>query len=230
MTQNAQWQINVSFLIPTSQNKMQTRLKKINSQKVFKKPAQIKTKGFTLLETMVAIFVFTVLITMLSGSFLNFHKIILTQRSNQRNLENAQLALNLMEKTIRSSVVYQNNTSGGVITLPSGNVQAFDFTANHPLDLFDNSQNTCVQYSFDSTSHKMKIATKSGATITTLADCGDFSWAVPVEFSDAIIENVSGSGWPTISGAIGRVTVALSVKDTVQNTHMMVQMTASLRN
>lgn len=188
-------------------------------------------KGFTLVETLIAIFIFSLIMTMISGIFADFMKNYFVQRENQKNVENAIYILSLMEKTIRTSVVYtKSSATVNNINTDGTVVPVLDFKVNdgNRLMLYDNSQLKCIVYHFDSVLKKIEVASAAGDSI---ADCGDFSSInayTPLTARD--IENVWVQGWASGAGAAGRITVTIAVKEIGQVNPLTASMTASLRD
>jgi len=102
------------------------------AKKVIKKGTALRG-GFTLVETMLAVFIFTLSMALLSSIFASFMKNYSVVKKNQKNLENAQYALNLMQKTIRTSVLANTGAQGKI-----------DFDAEGKmLKMYDESQSKC---------------------------------------------------------------------------------------
>lgn len=180
-----------------------------------------KKKGFSLIETLVAILIFTLAIGMIASTFEGFLKTYLTEKRQKNMTENAQFALNLMEKTIRTSVV---STSSGSINL--------DFAGADlkKIKLFDNSQNKCVIYRYNNTAPNKKIDMATFISSTDGISGCDFNGATTfTDLTDNIIENVSVEGRVTKDGNPGIINVAFAVKDPLQSTPINIGMSVSLR-
>ena len=61
--------------------------------------------AFTLIEVLVALMIFSVVLTGVSGIFGNFVKNYTASKQIQKNLENVQYAMNSMAKTLRTSAI-----------------------------------------------------------------------------------------------------------------------------
>ena len=95
-----------------------------------KKNEKVKSKkGFSLVETMISIFVFSFVGVMLAGSFASFLKSYATAKKTQKSAESAQYAMNLISKTMRASVV--------------------ESVSSTRIQMYDNSQGLCVVYEYD---------------------------------------------------------------------------------
>lgn len=190
------------------------------NKKVFQKiTINVSKKGFTLVETLVSMFIFLLMMLLLSGSFSNFLKEFATSKKEQKMLENSQYTLSLMEKTIRTSVV---STASGT------NYLNFDGVDGKKIKLFDNSQSKCLAYVFDQINKKIVLLSKDGNNID---DCDDFSSGYSL--SDLTANNildVSVEGWVSSPGVPGRISVALTIKDPNHANKINIGMTASLRS
>lgn len=172
-------------------------------------------KGFSLLETLIAILVFSLAMVMLVGVFSNFLKNYAKVKKTQKNIENAQYTMNLMAKTIRTSEIAS-----------SIGPDVWDAATN--LDLFNYSQGKCIRYSYNGSA--IQVQTNTGGTPATLADCDFNSLTSPAN----LVTNITGasiSATPTINGGAspvyGRVTISLKVQDGASE--IPIQMTVSLR-
>jgi len=100
-----------------------------------------KQKGFSLLELLVAIFIFSVAVLVASIIFAKSMQTYRNSNNIQNNLENAQFALNLMAKVIRQ---------GQAVEVLSGNKE---------IKLYDGEK--CRGYKFDG-DNKLKTGSSSG--------------------------------------------------------------------
>lgn len=171
-----------------------------------------RIKGFTLIEVLVSLFVFTLAMTMISGTFASFFKTFRVVRAQQKALEQSNEAMNIMTKVIRTSTVVNMATSGDT----------------QQLKVYDHSQSTsaCIVYSYVSGALKMGV----GAS-TSINDCKNEI----VTPTSTLVENMGSGGYvnfrvllPTASSA-GRVTIS-SLVDVQDAGLMAVQSTVSLRN
>lgn len=184
-----------------------------------RKNSILKRRGFSLIETLIAIFIFSFAIAMLSGSFSSFLKNYATEKREQRALEDAQYVLNLMEKTIRTSIV---STTGGSASL------SFQGADGNMIKLFDNSQSKCLAYLYED--KKMKLLTKTGSD-TNINSCGNFSTGyTSADLTGDNIESVKVSGWVSTVGKPGRVSISLAVREVGQTSPINIGMTVSLRD
>ena len=99
-------------------------------------------KGFSLIEMIISIFVFSILMMMIAGTFAGFYRNYSKQKKAQKDIENAQYILNFMAKRLRTSVIV-SSPSG------AGNSQGVPLTKDNTLDTYDYSQGQCIRYSLD---------------------------------------------------------------------------------
>jgi prepilin-type N-terminal cleavage/methylation domain-containing protein len=117
-----------------------------------------KQKGFSLLELIIAIFIFSVVMLAVVAIFSKTIGSYKNSRNLQRNLENAQFALNLMAKTIRESkmVIPASPSTVGEIKMI-------------------NKRTTCKAFNFNSTEKTLQSST------FTSNDCsGSISYSTAV--------------------------------------------------
>lgn len=87
-------------------------------------------KGFTLVEVLVAMFIFTIAMVAISEIFVSFIRSYRTARVMQKDLQDAQQASNYISKTLRTSTVMSGSEDSSVIVI------------------YDYSQGKCIQYKF----------------------------------------------------------------------------------
>lgn len=151
-------------------------------KKLFKKRKTVK--GFSLMELVVSIFMFTIIVTSaaatFSGSFISFRK----ARVTQRNLEDAQYAMNLMAKTLRtSSIIFHNPTT---------------------LRIFDYSQGRCILYRFEA--HEIRM----GSENVDIADC--LTEAISVSrMTSNYLNAVNFDVTESAANVVGRVTIGFEI-------------------
>ena len=177
-----------------------------------KNVCHMSKKGFSLIEVLIAIFIFILTITMLAGSFSSFFKNYTNSKKMQKDVENAQYAMNLMAKTIRTSSV--PNASGSM-----GTFRIFDYS--HPTD-------NCIEYKYASS-----MITVSSVTKTDPTECNAASMPAAAALTSNNITGAYVLATPTSGSTLGKVTVVLSVQDqssTVNKPYAIpIQMSVSLR-
>ncbi len=169
-------------------------------------------KGFTLIEIMVSIFVFTLIMTVVSGIFAGFYSSFRISKNQQRMFEQANDAINIMTKVIRTSTVVNMASSGDT----------------KDLRVFDHSQdkNPCVLYSFSNGVLKMGVGTSKNAN-----NCKGEN----ISAANTLLDS-SGSGGnlnfrvtlPTDKSA-GKVTISF-LDDSIDTLPISIQSTVLLRN
>ena len=173
-----------------------------------KKEAMVFKCGFTLIETLVSVFLFSLIALMIAGSFTAFLKNYEEAKRMQRNIDNAQFAINLMAKTIRTS---------DVVLVDANNLGCFDY-----------AQSKCVLYSYASSTKKLQV---SEGTASNLAGCNFASMSSLSDITSTDIVAAYFNVVPSTTPTYGKVTTALSVREATQTTSPLnIQQTASLRN
>ena len=162
-------------------------------------------KGFTLLETLIAVFIFALAMVMISGAFANLLKNYAQAKKTQKNIENAEYAINLMAKTLRTSrLVVTNNF--------------------FPLRVFDYSQtsNNCIEYNYIDTD----ITVSSLTTIDT--GCTELALLTGSSIlANNITSSPSVTAIKTAGSAFGKITISMEVQDGAST--IPIQMSVSLR-
>lgn len=112
-----------------------------------------KLRGFTVTEILVGL---TIFILLSSASSLVFTRLIKSHRATtlmQKNVQDAQFAINIVAKTLRTSTIL-SSSPGDEVDL---------------IRLFDNSQARCVEYRFNSVLKTLETRLASG--VGTREDC-----------------------------------------------------------
>ena len=178
-------------------------------------------KGFTLIEMIIAIGVFSIMSVAIAGAFTSGFSTYGSTRELQRNVETAQYALNTLEKLLRTSTV---------VSAAGTNVQAITF--------YDYSSARCFRYSILSSGTSSSLTARwfqtpdpFGANPCVTASAS-FSALAPVT-SGYVTGGftVVPSDKLSTPKKMGRVTVNLSVKaSSAATTESRIQATASLRD
>ena len=168
--------------------------------------------GFSLIEVIVSVAVFSLAITMLMGTFSGFLKNYSGAKKIQRDVENAQYAMNLMVKTIRTSEV----------SLVSSSV----------LNTFDYSQasGNCIKYKIDGDMVQSRVSNQ-GVPATKLSECvwsGTDTVNQMTPNNEIISSDSSITATPSAGVTRGKVTIVLSVQGST-TTAIPIQMSVSLR-
>lgn len=178
--------------------------------------SQRARKGFSFLEVIIVVFIFTIIMTAVT---LYFSKMALVNQGTkrlQRNLEDTQFAFNLVGKTLRTAVIV-------IPTTPLSNASV--------IRLYDYSQGACIEYSFSNDTIMMKSAPGSGSgNEKTWCQGASLGTAAPI-ISTADGATVSGKFIviPSTDAVAGRVTIVADVSRG-ENLSSSVQTTVSLRN
>lgn len=123
-------------------------------KKYNKKIKAMFKKGFSLVEVLVSLFIFSLIMVIISQNFISFFKNYNNSKLIQRDLEEAQYALAQIAKTLRTSVIVE--VGGGT-----------DADHRGYVIVFDNSQTKCFRYTF--TGATLEVKAKSG--VVTSNDC-----------------------------------------------------------
>lgn len=172
------------------------------------------SKGLTLIELLVAMFVITVIMTSLAAFFsssVSSHKIA---RDKERYLETSQEALNIMAKSMRgSSLVSCNpNCTGG---------QA------NAIRIYNYSLGRCERYGFENGSIKYRyvLTDRSGCTPgTTLGSEVSLATSIITNGSKFFVKQSSNG----VHAGLGYITVILQTGSSTDNNTL--QTTVSLRD
>lgn len=187
--------------------------------------------GFTLVETLVAVLVFSLTAVMLSGAFSGFLKTYNEAKRIQKGVESAQYALNLMAKTIRTSFVQKGSLPA---VLDATNPRYYSW----PLNLYDYSQGLCVQYNLvNNPSTGMNKLQMGTINPTISGDPSTCSYGVGMNINDVTSEDIKSgflnylpSNTSSATPYYGLVTISLHVKEPGQTSgEVPIQTTVSLR-
>lgn len=178
-------------------------------------------RGFTLIEVLVSLFVFLIIMTAVTNTFTSGFFSYKNTKIAQKNVENAQFALNLMAKELRTS------------TIVSSSVTMVRF--------YDYSQNMCLEYQI--VGGELKVTKRepdntSPTPVNPDNDCGNnagYSSLASVVKTEMNGGEVTGSlrvipSDPTSSPKkVGKVTISLQIQESA-NQIARIQTTVSLRD
>jgi prepilin-type N-terminal cleavage/methylation domain-containing protein len=195
---------------------------KINFIKEVKKKNFPSSRGFTLIELVVSIGIFIIITGASSAAFAAIFGAYKGAKNLNANLENAQFAMNLISKTLRTSTILSPTSDDSDIDM----IQVFDF-----------SQNKCFEYSFTGGNLLMKGVAGdsaaapdygcnfSGSSVAMTSGVVDGSFFVVLSKGD------DGEDGP-ISEKVGRITTAMEISNGGGNYKKVVnlQSTVSLRD
>lgn len=185
---------------------MKNKGKKNKSSKIFK-------KGFSLIEALISVLIFSLAVVMMIGSFANLLREYNDAKRAQRNVENAQYVMNLMAKSIRTSVILAPATFPNMTT----------------FDTLDYTQNQCIRYIYDGVNDRLRIGKTSDVNPQEITDC---TWGSLVieDLTDSVIRNAYIDATPSVPSAPGRVTISLEVEKRSDSGDVFpIQMSVSLR-
>ncbi|MDP3957107.1 MAG: type II secretion system protein [bacterium] len=178
-------------------------------------------KGYTLIEVVVALFIFLIIMTELSHTFAQSFATYKNAKAVQRDVANAQFVLNLLAKELRTSTIV-DPSSGSLVSAQS-------------VRFYDYSQSTCFEYVI--VSNQLTVAQKTVANPTNNPsnDCsGGLGGAVPVVKIETAGGALTGQfivtpSIPNPGGKVGKVTVSLEISEG-PNHKARIQTTSSLRD
>jgi prepilin-type N-terminal cleavage/methylation domain-containing protein len=160
----------------------------------------IPKRGFTMIELVISLFIFTLISTATAGIFSRFFSTYTKTRSIQRNLEQSQQVLNSISKVIRTSSI--------VFPVADG--------AASNIVIYDYSQQKCIRYRFYTSGETHQLRTASEA-VAARTDCDNNAVTnninnmdIVADYADSINFEVvrSRSGSP---GTVGKVTIAAGI-------------------
>lgn len=144
-------------------------------------------RGFTLIETLVSMFIFVLVIAAVSQIFTQAFSGYRYEKSVQTDLETAQFAVNTMAKELRTASISSSSSSS--------------------IKFIDYSQNICFDYEI--TGATLTVASKTGVKIVD--DCGSGGYGSSTVVSNGITAG-SFSVIPSVkSSTVGRVTISLQI-------------------
>ena len=168
-----------------------------------------KEKAFTLVEVVVAMFIFVIVVVGSTTIFASIFKAYQTSKHLQSNLENAQYAMSLMSKTFRTSSVVAVAADNSSVTV------------------FNYSRNECVRYGFSGNSLVKETSPASGlgTCATTAFSTNDVMTSGTVTGKFYASKSVK-KGTP--GAKVGRVTITMNIAS--GNRNVNIQTTSSLRD
>jgi prepilin-type N-terminal cleavage/methylation domain-containing protein len=116
-----------------------------------------KLKGFTLVEMMIAIFIFLLMMIAIVQIFAQQIVAYRHARSVQNDMENAQFAMNYIAKTLRTASVIGSTEKGDLLQYMQDNYLNDDFaiqqigtlsSGGEGLMVYDFSQEKCLKFTF----------------------------------------------------------------------------------
>lgn len=177
-------------------------------------------KGFSFIEVIVATFIFSLVMIAISMTFSSLFGGYKGAKIIQKNLENAQYAMNLMAKSLRTSSINSDGTLSDIIA-------------------YDYSQSKCIHYRFNNS-----VLELSSKDLSSQLGYEDFtqeqklSWCFDnngsgSDFSSMTSGYVAGKFFAIKSATkvVGKVTISMKVcSDSTCKSSAILQSTVSLRD
>ena len=172
-------------------------------------------RGFTLMEMTVSLFIFTLMMASVAQVFATAFSGYRNTRAIQRDIENAQYAVNVMGKELRTSSVVSPAT-GSLVERTS-------------ITFFDHSQSKCFQYQIFS--NTLRVTSVAIAQTSPPTDCLTATYPAFDTISTGVVTGKfqvtpSSSSSPRV---VGKVTISLDISEG-SNHHARIQTTVSLRD
>ena len=167
-----------------------------------------------------AMFIFTVMMTAISGVFVSFIKANRHAKAVQQDLEDAEYAMNIIAKTLRTSSIFDN-------PINSNN--------KNIIEVYDYSQGKCFGYSFSN--GNLRVRSVAPATADDPSTCSN-------DLAGATYQNLTNSGNVLVSesgfvrkvktdpatSTVGSVSILITVSDAGSTDKAAVQTTVSLHD
>jgi len=177
--------------------------------------------GFSLIEMIISIFIFSILMMMIAGTFAGFYRNYSKQKKAQKDIENAQYILNFMAKRLRTSTIISSPTG-------AGNPQGAPLGS---LDTYDYSQGQCVRYHLNGGIMQYSLSTPADpASPSTSCAFG----GTPMNLSSNNINSARVYVEPSAGNNKGKVTIVLYVQQDITSpgqdtSEIPIQSSVSLR-
>jgi prepilin-type N-terminal cleavage/methylation domain-containing protein len=163
------------------------------------------TNGFSLLEMIIAIFIFSLVIVLAVSTFVNVVSVRKKTKETQQNMENARVAMSTIAKEARNNLIISANASRIII--------------------YDDAQKLCLKYAFVSTSlhyYYQTVIDQSGCTIGTVFSGDKIMLAGNVTGKFDVIASVADD-------LVGHATIMMEVQNPGSTDKAKMQTTVSLR-
>lgn len=178
-------------------------------------------RGFTLLELLISVFIFSLVMVIVTSLFTRIVAFNKRSRSIQQNMEDVRFAMELMAKTVRtSSVVSCNNFNHPICNAQESSIEVYDY-----------SQNKCIRFYLKSKRIRMDSAA------TDRANCRSGVTLTGIDLVDNFVMNLDFRATKTdnASSQVGKVTISAEVCSTasctgVENDRANLETTLSLRD
>ena len=179
-----------------------------------------KKQGFTLIEVIVAMFIFSLMMVAISGVFVSFIKANRHARAVQQDMEDAEYAMNIIAKTLRTS---------SIVTIGA---------TRETIEIYDYSQGRCFGYSFNA--GNLRVRSVAPTTANDPSTCAANLAALP----PTAYQNLTNSGNVLLSesgfvrkvettkspDAVGSITILITIQEAGTTDKARVQTTVSLHD
>ena len=189
---------------------------------MFKKMKKLKAKktkkAFTLIEVIVAVFIFALMASAASGIFVKMIKSYRYAKVIQRDMESAQYAMNLITKTLRTSSIARCSTGLTCPGIPTW------------IRVYDYSRGECRMYSFNNNRLEERVPAPPIAA-TGPSDCSGGIYGGSALSKSLTTGDVSGEFDVDITSSgtqMGKVTISMTINSGDRDTNM--QSSVSLRD
>lgn len=174
----------------------QEKKKKIlyNNKKYFR-------SGFTLMEVMMAGFIFSVIMLIVTAIMVKAASVQRGSKAIEKNLEESRFTMEYMAKTIRGSAIISCNEIDADNCASAGTISS--------IEIFDYSQAQCIQYYYEDRTIYMVSGTNNGDEESP--SCSFSSDGVAMLDSGNRIENMNFAVTVPDEDMAGKVTVSLEV-------------------
>lgn len=175
------------------------------NKKINRKRGVLNKRGFTLVEVIVAMFIFVLIMTSATAIFARIFKSYKEVKNINENVKNAQFAMSLMSKTFRTSS----------IKFPTSN----DFDSVKTLIIYDNSQlatRPCIKYQF--IGNELRKSTSVDTSENNCNNTATFIAVTPItigtvdgSFSGEISSGSDINNTPGTTGTVGKITIMMYI-------------------
>lgn len=192
---------------------------------------KIKTKkGFSLMELVIAMAIFSIIMTAVLTVFVGIFSSYNKSKALNKNLQNAQQAMNLLAKSLRTSSILKCSNGGTLLDCSEGEsystIRVFDYSQERLTE-------GCIEYKFDTSASVRSLQYRSSGG--NKEDCYN---SVSLGGSyQKIIDGIINSGRFLVvpsaeSSKVGKVTVNMEVisKSGNQSDTVNIQSSLSLRD
>ena len=161
-----------------------------------------KYKAFSLMEMIIAIFIFSLIMTTVTTVFVKMANVRKKAKFIQKDVEDARFAMEQMAKTLRTSTVFAVNVTNTAIT-----------------SAYDHSQGKCFGYqrvNSGTSVNKLQIKTGNGIKdVTTKKITGCNNWSAWTDMSEANVRSLNfdviKSDGESVPPKVGKVTIAMRI-------------------